>query len=394
MNINRQGAIMATRISKELIQIMYEKYDSGMTIVDISKETNVHEETVRKYIRKSGRKRRPSVEKRIGEEGIKQICDLYTQDKMKDIYELYPDLTKQQIYTIASRHNAKKESYFWSQEETDFLVNNFGKLSYDQIADHFNNKHNANAISTKAIKLGLTSSQHWTKEEEDIIIKYYPYIPMEDVLKMLPRRSANGLKIHALKMGIKGLQYLSEKYSDEQKQFILDNYVLMSDEEIAKVLGKTPVGIKEQKRKLGIYQFNKEYQGYESLSKLLRGQISTWKRLSCEQCGYQCVLTGSKDFEIHHLYSFNKILQEAFEKCNEQGLLKSYNIEDYTKEELDVIIQLFLDIHETYPLGVCVEKDLHKLFHDIYGTGGNVPEQWDDFVDRYKKGEFNNVKAS
>lgn len=130
------------------------------------------------------------------------------------------------------------------------------------------------------------------------------------------------------------------------------------------------------------------------MSKLLRGQISTWKRLSCEQCGYQCVLTGSKNFEIHHLYSFNKILQEAFERCNEQGLLKSYNIEDYTKEELDVIIQLFLDIHETYPLGVCVEKDLHKLFHDIYGTGGNVPEQWDDFVNRYKKGEFNNVKAS
>ena len=65
---------MATRISKELIQIMYEKYDSGMTIVDISKETGVGQDTVRKYIRKSGRKRRPSIEKRIGEEGIKQMA--------------------------------------------------------------------------------------------------------------------------------------------------------------------------------------------------------------------------------------------------------------------------------------------------------------------------------
>lgn len=394
MNVNRQGVIMATKTSKELIQIMCEKYDSGMTIVDISKETGVGEETVRKYIRKSGRKRRPSIEKRIGEEGIKQICDLYVQDKMDDIHKLYPDLTKQQIYTVASRHGAKKECFFWSQEEISFLKNNFGILSYEEIAQHYNDRHNAKAVSTKAIKLGLTTSQHWTKEEEDIIIKYYPYIPMSQVLEMLPRRTANGLKIHALQMGIKGLQYLSEKYSDEQKQFILDNYILMTDEEIAEALGKTPVGIKDQKRKLGIYQFNKEYQGYENICKMLRGQIWTWKRLSCEQCNYQCVLTGSKDFEIHHLYSFNKILQETFGECDKLGLLKSQNVEDYSKEELDKIIQLFLNVHNRYPLGVCVDKEIHKLFHMIYGTGGNVPEQWNDFVNRYNSGEFDNIKAS
>lgn len=385
---------MATKTSKELIQIMCEKYDSGMTIVDISKEIGVGQDTVRKYIRKSGRKRRPSIEKRIGEEGIKLICDLYIQDAMNEIRRLYPDLTKQQIYSIASRHQAKNTSYFWSQEEVEFLVNNFGILSYDEMATYFNNRHNAKAISTKAAKLGLTSSQHWTKEEEDIIIKYYPHIPLNEVLQMLPRRSADGLKIHALKMGIKGLQYLSEKYSDEQKQFILDNYTLMSDEDIAKALDKTPNGIKEQKRKLGIYQFNKEYQGYENICKMLRGQIWTWKRLSCEQCNYRCVLTGSKDFEIHHLYSFNKILQEAFEECDKLGLLKSQNVEDYTKEELDKIIQLFLNVHDKYPLGVCVDKKLHKLFHDIYGTGGNVPEQWNDFVKRYKNKEFDGVKVS
>lgn len=385
---------MATKTSKELIQIMYEKYDSGMTIVDISKETGVGQDTVRKYIRKSGRKRRPSIEKRIGEEGIKRICNLYTQDAMDEIRRLYPNLTKQQIYSIASRHQAKNTNYFWSQEEVEFLINNFGVLSYDEIAAHFNNRHNAKAISTKAIKLGLTTSQHWTKEEEDIIIKYYPYISLNEVLQMLPRRSADGLKIHALKMGVKGLQYLSEKYSDKQKQFILDNYTLMSDEDIAKALNKTPKGIKEQKRKLGIYQFNKEYQGYENISKMFRGQIWTWKRLSCEQCNYQCVLTGSKDFEIHHLYSFNKILQETFGECDKLGLLKSQNVEDYSKEELDKIIQLFLNVHNKYPLGVCVDKKLHKLFHDIYGTGGNVPEQWNDFVNRYNSGEFSNVKAS
>ena len=77
------------------------------------------------------------------------------------------------------------------------------------------------------------------------------------------------------------------------------------------------------------------------------------------------------------------------EECDKKGILKSQNLEDYTKKELDEIIQLFLVVHDKYPLGVCIDKDLHKLFHEIYGVGGNVSEQWDDFVRRYKNNEFN-----
>ena len=380
---------MSAKISEELIKQMMDEYDNGATIVDISKKIKIGEDIVRKYIRGSGRKRRPSIETRLGEEGIKEVGALYLENKWDEIYKLYPFLNKQNIYTIASKYKIKKESYFWTQEEVQFLIDNFGILSYQQMEEYFNGRHNARAISTKAGKIGLTTSQHWTKEEEDIIIKYYPYIPLKEVLEMLPRRTDNGLKMHALKMGVKGLQYLSEKYSDEQKQFILNNYILMSDEEIAKALGKTPIGIKEQKRKLGIYQFNKEYQNYENLYKVLRGHISTWKRLSMEQCNYKCVLTGSKNFDIHHVYSFNKIFQKTMEECDKKGILKSQNLEDYTKKELDEIIQLFLVVHDKYPLGVCIDKDLHKLFHEIYGVGGNVSEQWDDFVRRYKNNEFN-----
>ena len=36
-----------------------------------------------------------------------------------------------------------------------------------------------------------------------------------------------------------------------------------------------------------------------------------------------------------------------------------------------------------YPLGVCVSKDYHKMFHSIYGNRVNTPEQWDEFLNTY-----------
>ena len=105
-------------------------------------------------------------------------------------------------------------------------------------------------------------------------------------------------------------------------------------------------------------------------------------------CNYQCVLTGSHNFDIHHIYSFNKIFEETMISLEEEGFILSNQINDYTKEELDKIIMRFLEMHNKYPLGVCVRKDIHDLFHRIYGSGGNTYDQWNNFVERFKNGEF------
>jgi len=124
------------------------------------------------------------------------------------------------------------------------------------------------------------------------------------------------------------------------------------------------------------------------LAKLFRGHIQEWKTATMQNCDYKCVLTGSKDFSIHHLYGFNQILCEAFDIIKEEIELVSDNPEDYTKAQLDRMIEIFRNTHEKYPLGVCVRKDIHDLFHRIYGSGGNTPEQWDRFVDDYKNGKI------
>jgi len=42
-----------------------------------------------------------------------------------------------------------------------------------------------------------------------------------------------------------------------------------------------------------------------------------------------------------------------------------------------------------YPLGICLSKNVHTLFHNIYGYGYNTQEQWDEFVNDFKNGEYN-----
>lgn len=110
-----------------------------------------------------------------------------------------------------------------------------------------------------------------------------------------------------------------------------------------------------------------------------------WQHDSMEQCEYKCVFTGSKDFEIHHLYPLNNIIKDAL---FELGLEKYEFIGDYSEEDMKPIVNKVVEIHYHYPLGVCLRKDIHKLFHKLYTRENCTPEDFYKFVERIKSGEI------
>lgn len=120
----------------------------------------------------------------------------------------------------------------------------------------------------------------------------------------------------------------------------------------------------------------------------LRRSTNLWKKRSMESCDYQCVLTGSKKFKIHHLHPFNKILSEAL---SELGLDKSKQVCDYSEEEFILLGNKVLELHDKYPLGVCIRKDLHDLFHHIYGYLNCTPEDFEQFKQDYFNGKFSDL---
>lgn len=125
--------------------------------------------------------------------------------------------------------------------------------------------------------------------------------------------------------------------------------------------------------------------GRDVLRKYLKNKITQWKKDSIENCNYRCVITGERFDHVHHLYPFNSIVQDALE---ELGLEKYEFVGEYSDEELSPIIDKVKEIHYRYPLGVCLRKDIHKLFHKLYGLENNFPEQFYEFVDRIKSGEI------
>jgi hypothetical protein len=131
--------------------------------------------------------------------------------------------------------------------------------------------------------------------------------------------------------------------------------------------------------------------GISPLNTYLRESITEWKKQSMENCDYKCVITGEKFDDIHHLYSFNKIVKEALNNCN---LPIHKNVNDYTNEEMDLLKAELNKVQNKYPLGVCLSRDIHDLFHHLYGRVDNTPEQFEEFRKRYNNGEFNNININ
>ena len=274
----------------------------------------------------------------------------YPDGNWNKIFERFPSATKEKIYSICNKHKIKS--------------------NYDR----------TNSISN-------LYSKRWTQSADDILKKYYNEVPILEIMPLLPNRSYDSIVQHASKLGITSLFTEQQLYSNEEINYIKDNWKIKSDLQLSTELSRTQRSIKWMRNNLGLFRQEPDRNlSYDDLSKYLRGNIYNWKINSMKNCNYKCVLTGSKDFAIHHLYNFQYILQ-TFLSTHDFHVFK--NIDEYSNEELDSLLKSFIDYHSTFPLGVCVSKELHRLFHHTYGKSFNTPNQWNEFQSDYRKGKYN-----
>lgn len=224
----------------------------------------------------------------------------------------------------------------------------------------------------------------WNNNEVEILKNNYSTMPVVELMQLLPDRTYNSIVLKANKLSLPSYVRQQQLYSDNDIIFIESNWQRMSDEEMALALNRTRRAIKAVRNNIGLFRQDKEKTHYENLNKFLRGQINQWKKESVEKCDFQCVLTGSKDFAIHHVISFNTIVKNFI---SQYDVVLKDDFEDYTANELNEISNKFTKYHNNYPLGVCVEKTLHMKFHQMYGDINNE-EQWSIFVDKFNKGEI------
>lgn len=288
-------------------------------------------------------------------EDIEFLGKYYPIGDWETIFKRFPNLDKKKIYSVCSKRDISANYY-----ERD------------------------KSLKSEYYRSAVANRKRWTNEEVQILQDNYAIMPVAELMKLLPNRTYDSIILKAKKLSLISYTKQKQLYSEDDIDFIKSNWELMSDEEMALALNRTRRSVKAVRGNLGLFRQDKEKNHYENLAKYLRGQISRWKKRSLENCNFQCILTGSKDFAIHHIISFNVIVKKFL---LEYDLNLKENFEDYTNDELLELSKLFVQYHDQYPLGVCIETNLHLKFHSIYGDINNE-KQWNDFIQKFNEGKI------
>lgn len=359
-------------------------YNNDVRLIDIGAKYNVSGDTITYYLKKWGIPSRDRRKYKFTEEDILFLKQEYPNGNWDVIKSRFPNVSKSKIHRVMSDYNIRRDTYFWSEHDKMILKQYYGELSTKDIQPMLHREYSIDLIQNQAQKMGLTRSRNWSEEELKILYDNYKNIDIHEICKLIPDKSANAVSLKASSLGLSSYWANEHYYTKEEDEFLYQNYVTMSNEELAEGIGRTVDSVKGRKHALGLVRiFDKS--GYVTLNKYVRMNICDWKKKSMEKCNYRCVLTGDKFDEIHHIYSFNLMFKEALDVVN----LEDYeSISDYTDNELMIMLNAFKDIQDKHSYGVCLRKDIHCLFHNIYGRGKTTEEQWDEFVLNFKNGIY------
>lgn len=109
----------------------------------------------------------------------------------------------------------------------------------------------------------------------------------------------------------------------------------------------------------------------------LRSDTKDWQQKSMEFCNYKCIITGGEFDNIHHTTAFRDIVDEAFLITKIEIKNK---VQDYNTEEFEILRQIVMKLHILYGFGACIQKDVHKLYHDKYGYTKFSPYSFLEFL--------------
>lgn len=377
------------KFTQEELNNIINDYKNGMTPKEMSIKYNRNSGTIIGKLQDLGVYK--NTKYRFTEDDVEFLKQYYPIGDFEMILKRFPNHTKQSIQIFCSKHKISANYYNdkkWTDEELYIVEKYYYEKSLIELVSMMNNRHSADAIQTKALKyFNYSKDRTWTDDELDILYEYYSVESIDDVCKRLSNRTRDSIIGKANQLNIKSYFWLNTYWSDEDSKILEDNWEIMSDNELAELLNKNIGSIKERRWLLGLPRVKHYNEAtYNDVKKYIRGNIGIWKSDSMKSCDYKCILTGEKDFHIHHLYSFSFIFDNIIEQ---NDIILKDNFSDYTPYELSFILQKFIEEQSKYPLGICVRPDIHNLFHSIYGQRV-IPEMWYRFEKDYKEGKYTN----
>lgn len=363
-------------MNKEKSKRIAEQYKAGVPVGDIAKDNGINVGQIYGVLDLY------NIPRRIGNEYEKYRAYLEENYQIKPIDEMCNELQigKQKLFSIASKFglHRKNTSYAcYSDEEDSFIRKYYEEYGVKYVQENFLPYRTIGSVRSRAGEIGVKTKERWTKEEENILTQYYRTTPIDEFKYLLPNRTRNAIISHANLMGYVGI--VNKNFTAEDDEFIRNNYLIMSDDELANALSRDRWTLKNHRNHLGLHRESNPY--FDSISEFVRKNNYEWKIKSMKYCDYKCVITGERFNDIHHLYGVNLILQQVE---LDTGIEFTKDINSMTDKEKSAILTCFLKEQGKHPLGVCLTSKVHKDFHRKYGYGNNRPQQFYEFKNNYR----------
>ncbi len=294
------------------------------------------------------------------------------KDCKKSIYKISND------FNFDDWYNNKTQQFRnnWNYDDLKWVYDNYYDIDKHGLLNKFPNKSykTINNIMVQWDKRKEYKNDIWSQDDIDMLYMYYPNSDEEELVEMFDR-SWVAIKAKASKLGVQRSKEILFKNSSLSHKGIIPSLATRVK------LSRALKGNKSPNWRGGI----------STLVPFFRGQIYEWKLQSLEKYDFKCAFTNENNgnLEIHHTYkNFSDILEEAFTIA---GLKIEETIENYTDDEVEKLVSIFNKLHFKYGLGIPLSKNIHKLFHSLYGLNNNTKKQFEEFEKDYFSGKFDDA---
>lgn len=223
----------------------------------------------------------------------------------------------------------------------------------------------------------------WTSDEEVFLIENYSFSDWDYLLNNLVRHTKSNICSKANYLGLKRERVWSfDDIEKLKKIYPTSNSV----DEVVKLFNNkyTKKQIIRKANRLGLTLRKYLPKSYKNIYDLIRSNNNYWKIKVLIQYNRRCIFTGSYDVNIHHIIPFHELLNQSYNMLN----IDKNNVLTY--EETDSLIKTFYSLQNINDVGVCVNSEIHKLFHKIYTYTRFTKEDWEVFSADIIEGKYNN----
>ena len=264
----------------------------------------------------------------------------------------------------------------WSLEEIDLLKQVYEHYTGIELKEKFFPTRTIKAIECEASVLGISRKTEETKKRANlhkakINSEYFKgRVITEEWRKKISKTKLEYFKNHSgNRLGQKNSEETRRKISEAKKR-------------VGKWKGEdNPRHIKPLNGELN----GRWKGGIIDTYRELRSDTKDWFNKSMEFCKYKCIITNGDFDNVHHTTAFKDIVDQVFKLTNVEVRQR---VCDYTEDDFNKLRKYLKKLHDIYGYGACLNKDVHKLFHDNYGYTNITPNDFLNFIYRIDIGEF------